>query len=1598
MLERLHSQSWLSVANDFGDSAQCRLRRGVKQGDVTSPILFAALINLLMRFMQHGGRGYCTSSNGEERVSGAAGAFVDDMFCLTERASEMQEFVNRIDAFSQWAGIEVNVKKSEITAIDHSTGGRLETDGIRFRNQPFTRLSPSAPFKYLGIRMTLTEDWSFEKNYIWKQMSTRLSCLRKAVVTPQQAELALESGVTSVFRYSAALVPWSTTELTQITRLWTAGMKAAWKFPRSCASALMTLPKTRGGRQGPDAHEIWLNDSLTLWQTCMSANDDLNELVQQDIRRTLDTFACDTFDQLKHRLRVHPFHHNLPLLARVVRKCDEVGLNSRERKPRSQEGHLCSMLLHNDQLAAVTKYRQRLDEWTNPGTASQRHGEGIRGIVPDNEDDAATVDGWQQSQTVNRALKALGVQGIRYVEQLVTIAGDWLQPASFGKSPHCSPQDIALLQQLLEAHTTTEVRRQWRQTWVGTGLLCPDSSHPDIRTALAASSSTAPQPHLSASSQAPSPLPPPPRPSGPLPPMLDGVIIGRQLDGTFLLESLPVPDARTASVDTSDLPPLTSAHLDDQDLAELFTSRRVHLSLPPLWFRTSDGSSLVSAECVPTQSLHSSILLYAEQVDEWAWLPIRGLLSLRSLVGCQPLSQCCNRRPWTVPRAAFVGSPLGTHPTLRAWSARRAQPAPPGSEWILRPARPDPRSCVTDLPDPRSSPDLGQPLLFSTVSELRAAAYPSTLKVQLAPSEKRPPRPTRDRKISFDLQVGVRQLLATDPDGWCAWAKNGGVVLTPPLPPAVTDPALLSDATALLQQSPTTLHLPQFASAISIMTATPLPHPLRTQFLPRVPVPQQPFCRAHRAPPTRLQAGVMAQLADLGRQAKLRDRPLLHRTLFDSVIHWTGSQLCWGADPVTWWPSFRQCTSPSSVDHPLSVPPPSQHPWTILLDEFPHEHRAEVLAAARSHAPGAVILASRAATTDLQPLLPAAPCVSFPQSARLYEVRGHWAGEAMRGSHDKGARVASKTIMEMWTLGPVAALSVPAYLQPAAWQGEWPSTVEAPPRPTSTPHNEAWDRFEQGAPYQTWAPHWVHAATDGSVNRGEGIMGAGIIRLPSSRSEAWSEAIKVPGKLSSLRAEAAALLRLLMHTDSSLDLLVYTDSLSLLQALMSWCRRDFRPIKLDKSEIAVINQIMPLLQARTGRTHFIKVKSHMGMRLNGWADELASQGARMEPPAPPTLPADDSDSLRQRRDAAHWIAEEIPAAWAVQWRDAPEPEDDEAPADAPASHVRPRPSQGGWMNTKAAVKRTVKAAVLQRSAALTDSRTTIFTEFLARPEAADVTAVMHTLQIPAAHRSVWMQLVAGFYPTQAYLHAIGRATSDQCEICHCHRETTGHFLCRCPGLHGACTKAHDEAWGQICAALTPKLPARAWHQWDRALLHAPLDLATVTRPDPVWPGAVRVYTPARLARLKPDGLVIDYGNRRITILEFTRPSDTAPGALAAATQRKTTKYSLIVNALREYRATGWEICLFPLTVGVRGTLQASRWDAALQALDISATADHVAIRRLAVRASIAGTHAVHVCRHRCRRSAPSDSRRQRCREDALATLLAFPPGVARAAR
>ncbi len=205
----------------------------MKQGCLTSPSYYLICKDPLLRMLSASGRGWSPPTRGPmqgaNRETGGPGtrtkptesdpasAFIDDLILVILGATAITDTIALlalIMAWERWAGVSVNLSKSGCAAYDYAKRCKISIEQILYRGIPLTELPPDMPLLYLGMLLTLTLDYSFEKARVIKATKERIAILAKAdFLTPSQREAAVQLAVVSVFRYTAGLVPWSLSEL-----------------------------------------------------------------------------------------------------------------------------------------------------------------------------------------------------------------------------------------------------------------------------------------------------------------------------------------------------------------------------------------------------------------------------------------------------------------------------------------------------------------------------------------------------------------------------------------------------------------------------------------------------------------------------------------------------------------------------------------------------------------------------------------------------------------------------------------------------------------------------------------------------------------------------------------------------------------------------------------------------------------------------------------------------------------------------------------------------------------------------------------------------------------------------------------------------------------------------------------------------------------------------------------------------------------------------------------------------------------------------------------------------------------------------------------
>ena len=216
-VENIYINACTRIQTPHGQTGDIQIGRGTIQGDTLSPYLFLIFIEPLLRWLQHGGRGYAPGclKHTDMPKTVAALAYADDLKVLTGKYSNLQLQAEKIAQFSSWSGMEVNARKCAASALLHgeaSTGLLKSPDedkvikrrmdgNIRIGTWTVPYLPPEKPYRYLGVLLTLTLNWSHQYIATTAMLTEQACKLQTSFATPAQKLQVFRSKNIAAMRY-----------------------------------------------------------------------------------------------------------------------------------------------------------------------------------------------------------------------------------------------------------------------------------------------------------------------------------------------------------------------------------------------------------------------------------------------------------------------------------------------------------------------------------------------------------------------------------------------------------------------------------------------------------------------------------------------------------------------------------------------------------------------------------------------------------------------------------------------------------------------------------------------------------------------------------------------------------------------------------------------------------------------------------------------------------------------------------------------------------------------------------------------------------------------------------------------------------------------------------------------------------------------------------------------------------------------------------------------------------------------------------------------------------------------------------------------------
>lgn len=210
-----------------------KIRQGVKQGCVLSPLLFILFIDELIDHLTNTNTD-APETNVNRPIPGLL--FADDLVLFSKTQPGLQKGLNTLEYFCDTKKLKVNTKKSKIMVFKNgSVYGRRET--WQYKGEQLERVKE---FTYLGVKMSMNLRWTKQKTNARRKGLGVLSEIHKASVTipdipPSLTEKMFKSLLIPTVAYGSEI--WGAGDNSPLNILQTKYLKATIGVPQSTANS-----------------------------------------------------------------------------------------------------------------------------------------------------------------------------------------------------------------------------------------------------------------------------------------------------------------------------------------------------------------------------------------------------------------------------------------------------------------------------------------------------------------------------------------------------------------------------------------------------------------------------------------------------------------------------------------------------------------------------------------------------------------------------------------------------------------------------------------------------------------------------------------------------------------------------------------------------------------------------------------------------------------------------------------------------------------------------------------------------------------------------------------------------------------------------------------------------------------------------------------------------------------------------------------------------------------------------------------------------------------------------------------------------------------
>ena len=267
-LEKSMTKWQISFTLNGKDLGDVNVKRGIFQGDSLSPLLFVVSMIPMTIVLRKAKIDW-----GKKQFSLNHLLFMDDLKLYAKNEEQIDSLVRTVHIFSTDIGMEFGIKKCGVRILKR--GKITRSEGIELPNGDKLKEVGEEGYTYLGIVELDKIKEEEMKGKIVKEYKRRLRLILKSKLNGNNKVIAINTWAVAIFRYSAGILEWKSSELKKINRKSRKTMTMYGAFhPKSDVDRLY-MKRKEGGRGLSNIELVVKGEENNLGQYVLNSREQL---------------------------------------------------------------------------------------------------------------------------------------------------------------------------------------------------------------------------------------------------------------------------------------------------------------------------------------------------------------------------------------------------------------------------------------------------------------------------------------------------------------------------------------------------------------------------------------------------------------------------------------------------------------------------------------------------------------------------------------------------------------------------------------------------------------------------------------------------------------------------------------------------------------------------------------------------------------------------------------------------------------------------------------------------------------------------------------------------------------------------------------------------------------------------------------------------------------------------------------------------------------------------------------------------------------------------------------------------------------------------